>query len=108
MASFSVPCPKISVLSVASSSNLSSTHQPQSSLSFRSGPALLPRIQVCVPFERLIVKIEALSCIWLSLVCFVFQGSSRIQSQVFKVNAQLNEVILYLLVVSWNFVCLNY
>ncbi|XP_049365875.1 biotin carboxyl carrier protein of acetyl-CoA carboxylase 1, chloroplastic-like isoform X2 [Solanum verrucosum] len=63
MASFSVPCPKISVLSVASSSNLSSTHQPQSSLSFRSGPALLPRLQ----------------------------GSSRIQSQVLKVNAQLNE-----------------
>lgn len=66
MASFSVPCPKISVLSVASSSNLSSTHQPQSSLSFRSGPALLPRLQ----------------------------GSSRIQSQVLKVNAQLNEVAI--------------
>ncbi|KAJ8563190.1 hypothetical protein K7X08_031642 [Anisodus acutangulus] len=66
MASFSVPCPKISVLSVASSSHSSPTHQPHVSLSFRSGPALLPRLQ----------------------------GSSRLQSQVFKVNAQLNEVAI--------------
>ncbi|XP_055832276.1 biotin carboxyl carrier protein of acetyl-CoA carboxylase 1, chloroplastic-like [Solanum dulcamara] len=66
MASFSVPYPKISVLSVASSSHSTPTHQPQGSLSFRSGPALVPRLQ----------------------------GSIRIQSQVFKVNAQLNEVAI--------------
>lgn len=66
MASFSVPCPKISVLSVSSSSHSSLTHQPHVSLSFRSGPALVPRLQ----------------------------GSSRLQSQVFKVNAQLNEVAI--------------
>ncbi|CAN4100379.1 unnamed protein product [Withania somnifera] len=66
MASFSVPCPKISVVSVASSSHSSLTHQPNASLSFRSGPALVPRLQ----------------------------GSSRLQSQVFKVNAQLNEVAI--------------
>ncbi|KAK4374600.1 hypothetical protein RND71_005277 [Anisodus tanguticus] len=66
MVSFSVPCPKISVISVASSSHSNPTHQPHISLSFRSGPALLPRLQ----------------------------GSSRLQSQVFKVNAQLNEVAI--------------
>ncbi|XP_009613066.1 biotin carboxyl carrier protein of acetyl-CoA carboxylase 1, chloroplastic-like [Nicotiana tomentosiformis] len=65
MASFSVPCPKIFVLSVASSHS-SSTQQPHVSVSLRSTPALLPRLQ----------------------------GSSRLQSQVFKVNAQLNEVAI--------------
>ncbi|CAN4099397.1 unnamed protein product [Withania somnifera] len=63
MASFSVPCPKISV---ASSSHSSLTHQPHASLPFRSAPALLPRLQ----------------------------GSSRIQSQVFKVRVQFNEVAI--------------
>ncbi|KAF3624512.1 Biotin carboxyl carrier protein of acetyl-CoA carboxylase, chloroplastic [Capsicum annuum] len=67
MASFSVPCPKVSVLSVASSSHSSQTHQPHVSVSFRSGPALVPRIQ---------------------------GGSSWVQSQVFKVNAKLNEVAI--------------
>ncbi|XP_009775160.1 biotin carboxyl carrier protein of acetyl-CoA carboxylase, chloroplastic-like [Nicotiana sylvestris] len=70
MASFTVQCPKISAILNASSQPNTTHNQPQASVSFRSDlrstPTLFPRLQ----------------------------GSTRLQSEVFKVCAQLNEVVI--------------